>query len=403
MKELSIEEKARAYDEAIGNMRKFRDALSNHEETDLWVLKKEIVTDIEYYFPELKENDSEKIRKELIDFVKSRLAGFPECDRFIAWLKKQGENKPVIEMKSPEESLGISSKEYNEIVNNCLYSESKPNDKVEPKFKVGDWVRAISSGNIFKILSVNDGLYRVLCYDGVEANYPIEEVEKDLTYWTIQDTKDGDVLNSPSHRLIWIYKDKEHYYACVNMNYVTKNVATDGLISIPNDVCPATKDERTILFEKMKESEYEWDAEKKELKKVEQLKLTEFEDAVKDMMDDYRDAIDDNDATVEEVKERAAYLLSLIPHKPAKWGKEDEKIVTGIINDIQKRLEDYPTEQLAERYFKEIKWLKSLKERYGWKPSDDQLHDLKRAIDSFTFEPDYLEELYEDLKNLKGG
>lgn len=85
------------------------------------------------------------------------------------------------------------------------------------------------------------------------------------------------------------------------------------------------------------------------------------------------------------------------------WSEVDEKIVTGIINDIQERLEDYPTEQLAERYFKEIKWLKSLKERYGWKPSDGQLHDLKRAIDSFTFEPDYLEELYEDLKKLKGG
>lgn len=28
-------------------------------------------------------------------------------------------------MKSPEESLGISSKEYNEIVNDCLYGESK--------------------------------------------------------------------------------------------------------------------------------------------------------------------------------------------------------------------------------------------------------------------------------------
>lgn len=47
------------------------------------------------------------------------------------------------------------------------------------------------------------------------------------------------------------------------------------------------------------------------------------------------------------------------------WSEEDEKIITGIINDIQKRLEDYPLEQLAEIYFKEIKWLKSLKQRIG--------------------------------------
>ena len=45
------------------------------------------------------------------------------------------------------------------------------------------------------------------------------------------------------------------------------------------------------------------------------------------------------------------------------WSKKDEEIVTGIINDIQERLEDYPIEQLADIYFKEIKWLKSLKNR----------------------------------------
>lgn len=67
--------------------------------------------------------------------------------------------------------------------------EQKPTNKIEPKFKAGDWVRAISSGNIFKILSVNDGLYRVLCYDGIEANYPIE-VQRDLENWTIQNAKE---------------------------------------------------------------------------------------------------------------------------------------------------------------------------------------------------------------------
>jgi len=36
--------------------------------------------------------------------------------------EKQGEQKPIIEMKSPEESLGKSSKEYNEIVNELKMS-----------------------------------------------------------------------------------------------------------------------------------------------------------------------------------------------------------------------------------------------------------------------------------------
>ena len=40
-------------------------------------------------FPELAESEDEKVRKELIDFVKSRLTGFPEYERYIAWLEKQ--------------------------------------------------------------------------------------------------------------------------------------------------------------------------------------------------------------------------------------------------------------------------------------------------------------------------
>lgn len=35
-------------------------------------------------------------------------------------------------------------------------------------------------------------------------------------------------------------------------------------------VHPATKEQRDLLFQKMKEAGYEWDADKKELKKVEQ-------------------------------------------------------------------------------------------------------------------------------------
>ncbi len=46
-------------------------------------------------FPELRESEDERIRKDLIAFVKSRLAGFPDCDRFIAWLEKQRQEKSI--------------------------------------------------------------------------------------------------------------------------------------------------------------------------------------------------------------------------------------------------------------------------------------------------------------------
>jgi hypothetical protein len=43
----------------------------------------------------------------------------------LSWLEKQGEQKPTIEMKSAEESLGIDSETYNKIVDECIYGERK--------------------------------------------------------------------------------------------------------------------------------------------------------------------------------------------------------------------------------------------------------------------------------------
>ena len=45
--------------------------------------------DFKVDFPELKESEDEKIRKELLDFFKSR--EYNCSKRFIAWLEKQGE------------------------------------------------------------------------------------------------------------------------------------------------------------------------------------------------------------------------------------------------------------------------------------------------------------------------
>ena len=64
-------------------------------------------------------------------------------------------------------------------------------------------------------------------------------------------------------------------------------------------------------------------------------------------------------------REWIAWLEKQGQQKPVEWSEEDERTVKGIINDIQERLEDYPTEQLADIYFKEIKFLKSIKERMG--------------------------------------
>lgn len=90
------------------------------------------------------------------------------------------------------------------------------------------------------------------------------------------------------------------------------------------------------------------------------------------------------------------------------WSEEDEKIIKGIIDDIQGRLENYPIEQLAEIYFKEISWLKCLKERIqpqlkqDWKPSDEQMRELGIVATGMGwFNKDVLSGLLEQLKKLR--
>lgn len=79
MKELSIEEKAKRYDETVAIAKECITYIPDE------AVKKYMLN----MFPELKESDDERIREELIDFVNSRLAGFPQCEKYIAWLEKQ--------------------------------------------------------------------------------------------------------------------------------------------------------------------------------------------------------------------------------------------------------------------------------------------------------------------------
>ena len=65
---------------------------------------------------------------------------------------------------------------------------------------------------------------------------------------------------------------------------------------------------------------------------------------------------------------------------------------------------DGATGKKMNPYQKEIDWLKSLKQRYTWKPSDEQMEALKNAIHLKPFEnpsDNILWGLYEQLKKLR--
>jgi hypothetical protein len=81
------------------------------------------------------------------------------------------------------------------------------------------------------------------------------------------------------------------------------------------------------------------------------------------------------------------------------WSEEDENILKDIITDV--KFEGYNNDMQANSY-KKINWLKSLKERYTWKPSDDQILSLTRASNSLVSKEDtvILRKLLNDLEKL---
>lgn len=89
--------------------------------------------------------------------------------------------------------------------------------------------------------------------------------------------KEGDVLTTDLVHFIFKSQDNRDcymhcYYAVVSNNFSTSDTATvDSMY-----VHPATKEQRYILFQKMKEAGYEWNAETKTLEKIVNMKDKEI-------------------------------------------------------------------------------------------------------------------------------
>lgn len=326
MKELSIEEKAKAYDEAIKRLEDIKTGKCQ---------KTFVFTEglFDYIFPELKESEDESMIqyfKDLAPFDKAdelyEKYGFSHKDA-IAWLEKQCEQK----IKTPEESLGIDSYTYNKIVDECIYGEQKPIDKVELNFKVGDWV-VYCNDNVDLITGIEENGY---CINN--SGYIPFICASDIRLWTIQDAKDGDVLAWDDSKCIALFKniyDEDSFNSYGFVGCCTGTFESRQSYHDIEGAHPATKEQRDILFQKMHEAGYEWDAEKKELIKI-----------------------DNNPA----------------------WSEKDNEHV----NSLLKRLDGLCRKEFTTTRFAindDENWLKSLKDKYTWKSSDEQMNALKDAL-----------------------
>ena len=156
--------------------------------------------------------------------------------------------------------------------------EQKPAYKVKPKFHKGDWI--ITNKNhiwyVDETPETTSYLYRLINQNGKVEVAEFEVVDKKARLWTIKDAKDGDVLFydstcgftfiyngiNPQGALLYSYLESNDGSPLLKYNIGKPNVGVG--YATDKNIYPATKEQRDLLFKKMYEAGYEWDAEKKE-------------------------------------------------------------------------------------------------------------------------------------------
>ena len=226
---MTEKEKAKAYDEAL------KKASAAHKDED-----RHLKATLERIFPELKESEDEKIRKEIISILRNAYwtSNRNRFNKLVAWLEKQGKT---------------------------------PTDKIEPRFKVGDWVVFITSGSIYQVEKKENYEYTLKNIHGglLCVSFSNEVLIRE---WTIQDAIDGDILVYDDDILLfksYSAQGRISLYCWYNghtNNFHSKEII-DILLTTTNKVCPATKEQRDALMKAMNDAGYKWDAEKKEVKK----------------------------------------------------------------------------------------------------------------------------------------
>ena len=186
-------------------------------------------------------------------------------------------------------------------------SEKKSADKVGPKFKVGEWLVENEPNNYARFIQILEvvnvyGKERYKISRDLHNDEDIVEyrfIENNYHSFTIKDAKEGDVLtdnlNCFNNPFIFILKRFENVYfglvkpsdfsshCFLTMN--DKQEFREGDYHHMHNICPATKEQRDLLFQKMKESNYEWDKDKKKLREIKPKWTEEDEDMVESIID----------------------------------------------------------------------------------------------------------------------
>lgn len=141
------------------------------------------------------------------------------------------------------------------------------------KFNVGDWVVNTITDNVEQIIEVTSNEY--VCSGILIVSFDNQHL---LKKWTIQDAKAGDVLYTPKGCGVegifliegWKKVEDTGRTLCSDIGYRVEEdeIIAGGLGAIwwegvIDPFYPATKEQRDLLFEKIREKGFEYDSKKK--------------------------------------------------------------------------------------------------------------------------------------------
>ena len=326
-------------------------------------------TALETLIPELADSNDERIRKEILDFIKTNNAWNKE---WLAWLEKQGESytkkdvddaylKGISDAKNELEKQGeqktavvdFNAKDwYVSKVDGKIHDMTyNPADKVEPKFKIGDYI--VSDYCMGRVVEITSNAYLLDIGQGIPFS-----CEDKVHLWTIADANEGNILAGKidGDNYILIFKTVKdgwietygHYYNAVDRFCVPSQLfcrSYQGTFTL------ATKEQRNTLMKAMTDAGYTFDFEKKKLKKIEDeieipfgTKNSELQEATYYIPKGFHAEIDDDKVVIKKGE------------KPAAWSEEDEEMLKLCADEA----EYYYTPKEENRIYK---WLKSLKDR----------------------------------------
>jgi hypothetical protein len=405
---------------------------------------------IESIFPELKESEDERIRKEIIEYIKT---GTYHKD-WIAWLEKQSKKSVNIDIESMVssykqrlESQGNGSMKNNPLVNMCLTAFKhgveevlqelnlkefeKPQGESESE-RIRKAVKAIKEEKIDNankyISDFKASDYYVSKVDGkIHSIHNFNEQKFKVGEWIVWQNKYCKVnYNGCGYELV----DQNGLSTSLEYGTVDENAHIWDITKDAEDGDVLVSDNIIFIFNKIHDvwinchcsthKDGSFMEEDYDLMTIKYSK--EVYPATKEQRDKLLNAMADAGWTF-DFEKKELKKLKKVEQNPA-WSEEDERLCLCLIEEQKEALNNVKNDKyghseiisdLKESCRERINWLKSLKDRVQpqltWKPTGEQIGALRYFITSYLprynastsgwIEFENLQSLYNDLKKIK--